>query len=133
MKKKATPIANMRAMMKQLGMDPSEIDDKIQEYKELKDWTPITLKELMNMSTNDLNKLKSYCWKDNSPRCQCIGITDLKITKCPDREGAQVESYDIEWSDENGDPHVYGVAKNELIKNNNVEYWEYGLYKKSTK
>lgn len=123
-KKKLTGIAQIRAMMKELGYDSEKIDSLVTQVKNLKGWTPITLIELMEMSDKDLKKLKSYCWHDGNYRCDTIGISNLKVIKVA--EGR----YNVEWSDNDGDPNLYSVLLDEEIHNIGDGEWNYGLYKK---
>ena len=67
--------------MKELGFDDYEIESKIVEVEDLSGWTPITFRELKSMTQGELDKLKSYCWHDGEPRCEAIGITNLKIVE----------------------------------------------------
>lgn len=93
------------------------------ESKELKGWEPVSLKELKSMTQSELDKLKSYCWHDGKPRCSCVGITDLKITKGKNH-------HVVEFSDENGDPRFEVRDINTKIDNIGDGEWNYGLYKK---
>jgi hypothetical protein len=68
----------------------------------------------------------SFCWHDGEVRCDTIGISDVKITPSS-REG----SFDVHWSDSNGDPSVYDVKLDDKIDNIGDGDWNYGLYKKS--
>lgn len=111
-------------MMKQLRFDDYQIEMKLSEMEDLKEWEPITLKELQSMSQDDLSKLKSYCWHDGNPRCDCIGISHLKVT-----QGKY--GYTVEFSDENGDPRFEVRDVNSKIDNVGDGEWNYGLYKKT--
>lgn len=83
-------------LMRQLGMDDYEIEDKLFQMDDLKGWYPITLKELLEMGEDELNKLKSYCWKEGRYRCDTIGISDLKIEK---RQSGNREYWSVSYSD----------------------------------
>ncbi len=113
-------------MMKQLRFDDYEIESKLNEMEDLIGWEAVTLKELQSMSQSELDKLKSYCWHDGRPRCDCIGITNLSITG-PGKYG----HYRVEFSDENGDPHFEIRDINSKIDNVGDGEWNYGLFKKS--
>jgi hypothetical protein len=112
-------------LMRQLGMDDYEIEDKLFQMDDLKGWYPITLKELLEMGEDELNKLKSYCWKEGRYRCDTIGISDLKIEK---RQSGNREYWSVSYSDGNGDPHFEVHDENEPINKIGDGYWDYGLF-----
>lgn len=116
----------MIAVMQELGYDEYQIKSKIGEYKDLHGWKAITLKELMEMKPEELKELKSYCWHDGEPRCDCIGIQELKIEKSKYREGA----YNVSFSDENGDPDFEVMNIDDEINETGDGTWDYGLFKK---
>jgi hypothetical protein len=109
----------------ELGYDQYEIKDRIYQYKTLKGWTAITVKELSEMKEPELKKLLSFCWHDGETRCDCIGIQDVKIIPSHS-EG----NFNVEWSDMNGDPNIYGLSMDDKIDNVGDGTWNYGLYKK---
>lgn len=110
-----------------LGMDNDEIESKIFEMENLKDWTPITLRELMSMSEDELSQLKSYCWHDGNYRCDTIGITNLKVLK---RDVDNREYWVVSFSDDDGDPHFEIHSLDIPIKKIGDGEWDYGLFKK---
>lgn len=119
----------VRGVLKQLGFSKEEIQDKMQEQADLKGWKAITVEELSKMSEKELKQLKSYCWKNGNPRCDSIGITSVSIVS----SGPNTSLFDIEWSDGNGDPNLYGYNKSDKIDNIGDGTWNYGLYKKAKK
>jgi hypothetical protein len=118
----------LREAMKQLGFDRHEISDRMEQYKSLNGWKPITIKELSKMTDEEKSKLKSYCWKNGNPRCDSVGITDVKITPS-DRPGC----FDVSWSDSDGDPNIYGYEESQKIDQIGDGTWDYGLYKRVKK
>lgn len=125
MKKKT----DLEIVMKGLGYEQHEIEDKIYQVKTLKGWTPITVQELSEMSQKELDKLLSFCWHDGHCRCDCIGITDLTITEDVKNKGY----WDVSWSDGNGDPQIYVDSLSTVINNIGNGDWNYELFKKDKK
>lgn len=124
-------IKEAKRILKLLDFEYHEIESRIFQYKTLKDWIPITVEELSKMSDEEKEKLLSFCWHDGEVRCDTIGITDVLIT--------QSESFpdstecNLNWSDSNGDPYIYGIEMTDKIHNRGDGQWNYGLYKKKTK
>jgi len=110
-------------LMKAIGMEDWEVEDKIYQTKELENWKPVTLGELMSMSQEELSQLKSFCWKEGHSRCVCIGINDLVVTE---KEGY----YNVEFGDDNGGPSFECDDLNTEIHKLGDGQWDYGLYKK---
>lgn len=125
-KKLEKKYAEYVKVLRELNFDEHDIALKIEEHDTLSGWTPITFNELKNMKPDELNSLLSYCWHDGEPRCDCIGITEVKFEKTENGK------FNVEWSDENGDPHVYGIKLNQKINNIGDGSWNYGLFKKIT-
>jgi hypothetical protein len=111
-----------RNMFKDL-LPEEQIDSIITQKNDLKGWTPVTLRELQAMSEEERKKLLSYCWHDGRVRCSCIGITNLEVTPYSN-------SYDIKWSDIDGDPHTRVSTLDEPMHNIGDGEWNYGLYRK---
>lgn len=110
----------MIEMLQKLRFSDEEIDDLLTEYDELMGWEPITFQELRMMEESEWKELKSYCWKYGEPRCQCVGITNVKFSQGK-----------IEYSDSNGDPTLYpGSDLTEKIHKVGGEKWAYGLYRR---
>jgi hypothetical protein len=114
-------------VMLQLRMTEEQILHKLIEQDELNGWEPITFRQLAQLSENELKELKSYCWHDGKPRCQTIGIYNLKI-----KEFFDETHWDITFSDDNGDPKIFCTDLDQKINNVGDGTWNYGLYKKST-
>lgn len=131
-KKTNTDINQMKAILKEIGMSEYEIENRLYQYKTLKGWKPISAKELQKMSVSDLKNVLSFCWKEGNPRCDCIGISDVKINKC-DEIPTQSVYYKVQWSDETGDPILYINSLDILIDQVGDGTWEYGLYIKKNK
>ena len=108
--------------------------------EDLDGWEPITYRELKEMSEEELLKLKSYCWRDGQPRCDCIGIRNLSFEKHINNEGStnihrpETIWYKIQWSDNDGDPCIT-MRDDEWDSNiDNVGdgEWNYGLYREKS-
>ncbi len=114
------------AMLKKLRFDDHQISLKLEKMEGLEGWESITFNELKEMTQDELDKLLSYCWHDGNPRCDCIGIHDVKFENRPDY-------YEVTWSDSNGDPRVTtdSLDLDEKIDNVGNGDWNYGLYRKS--
>ena len=110
-------------VMKEIGYDDQEIEDKLYEHNIFKGWTPITVKELQEMDENKQKELFSFCWHDGQVRCDTIGIRNLKIENSGN-------GWRINWSDMNGDPTIYVSNLDTLLDNFGDGEWNYGLYKK---
>lgn len=109
-------------VLRELRFEDEEIEDKLTEYEELKGWVPITFLELKQMTEEEWKSLKSYCWKSGSPRCQCVGITNVKFNE---------NNSKVTYSDGNGDPTVYISELTDKIHNIGDGKWAYGLYRKA--
>jgi len=119
-KKYLRKYPEMIEVLQKLRFDDEEIDDLLTEYDELFGWEPISFQELRMMDECEWNELKSYCWKYGSPRCQCVGITNVKFA-----EGK------ITYSDSNGDPTIYpGSDLTKKIHKVGGDKWAYGLYRR---
>ena len=116
-------------LLKKLNLDDYEIEDKLYIMDTLKDWKPLTLREVIEMSDDERKKLLSFCWHDGESRCDTIGITNFEYhpAKCK-REGEDL--YDVNWSDINGDPSLYGIKMDTKINNIGEGDWNYGLFKR---
>lgn len=125
-KKYRTEIDQLR----KLGIDDGDIEDVLQQKEDFNGWKRITLKELMKMNEGDLSKLMSYCWHDGRPRCDTIGITDLKVEE---RKSGNVVYYHVEFSDGNGDPSFEVRDINQELHKVGDGEWDYGLYKEIKK
>ena len=124
----------MYKLLKSLRMSDDEIWSKINETSDLESYTPITYRELENMSDAEKDELYSYCWHDGRFRCDCVGITDVIFKKYP-RAGGICETlsssyYSLNFSNENGDPKIIFHSYDDLIDNVGDGEWNYGLYKK---
>jgi len=93
------------------------------KIKKFREYNPISVHELSNLSDDELKNILSVCWHEGKFRCDTIGITDVSIVK--DSDG-----YNISWSDGNGDPRIYTDTMSELIDDIGDGDWNYGLYKK---
>lgn len=113
-------------MMRKLRFDDYEIALKLEELEDLTGWTPITFAELKSMTEAELKELKSYCWHDGKPRCDCIGISDVVFTQSQ----YDPNEWDVTWSDEDGDPSLDGYKLEDVIDNIGDGDWNYGLYRK---
>lgn len=109
----------MIEVLRKLRFDDEVIDNMLTEYKELLGWEPVTVQELRQMDESELKKLKSYVWKYGEPRCQSIGITNLRFS-----EGK------IEYSDAEGDPTMYIDGLDDKLHKIGQGKWVYGLYRK---
>jgi hypothetical protein len=110
-------------VLRELRFSDKEIEDKLIEYDELKGWEPITFLELKQMTEEDWKTLKSYCWKYGSPRCQCIGIINVKFNE---------NNSKVTYSDDNGDPTVYiSELTDKIHKIGNDGKWASGLYRRT--
>ena len=87
-------------------------------------YKPITVKELSSLSDDELKDILSICWHEGEFRCETVGIYDVNIIKYTDGH------YDVEWSDDDGDPRIYVESTDELIDDIGDGEWNYGLYKK---
>jgi len=110
---------------KKIGFSDYEIKDKLVQISILKDWTPITVRELQNMNKDQLKKLLSFCWHDGHYRCHAIGITNVIIE-------FKQNYINLKWSDNTGDPNTYVHNIDELINNVGDGEWNYGLFTKKT-
>lgn len=126
-KKQLSKYKDYIKMMRELRFDDYEIALKLEELEDLSGWTPITLSELKSMTESELKELKSYCWHDGRPRCDCIGIQDVVFTQ----SRYNPNGWDVNWSDENGDPSLDGYELDDVIDNIGSGDWNYGLYKKN--
>lgn len=69
--------------------------------------TPLILSK---MTPDELSKVKVVTRKNGAKRCESVGIHSVKL------KFVENELYQLEWSDENGDPQVR-VSLNENLKN----------------
>lgn len=106
-------------VLRKLRFDDEVINNMLTEYEQLLGWEPITIRELRMMEESEWKELKSYVWKYGEPRCQSIGITNLKFS-----EGK------IEYSDSEGDPTMYIDGLDEKLHKIGQGKWVYGLYKR---
>ena len=117
----------MYKILKQLRMSEDEIWAKINEVSDLENYTPITYRELANMSDDEQSKLYAYCWHDGNPRCDCTGITDVLFEEANYSGGIY---YILSYSNETGEPHFTFHNYDDFIDNVGDGEWNYGLYKK---
>ena len=117
----------MYKVLKSLRMSEEEIWARINETSDLEDYTPITYRELVNMSEEELSNLYSYCWHDGAPRCDCTGITDVLLEEA---SYSGKKYYILSYSDGCGDPHFTFDNYDDFIDNVGDGEWNYGLYKK---
>ena len=107
-----------------LGIPQEVIDSIFEEQPYLtNEWKALTFKELKDMDESELSQLLSYCWKDGSYRCSCIGISNLSIDK----------TNTINYSDSNGDPTIdlwKDIDDDFKIDNVGDGTWNYGLFRK---
>lgn len=106
-------------VLRQIGMDEDEIEDKIIVLDELKGHGPVSARELLEMPESELAKLKSFCWHEGRYRCDTVGISDLSV-----------KGLVVNYSDSNGDPTVYVTSLDQKIDNIGDGEWNYGLYRK---
>lgn len=81
----------------------------------------------MNMNVNDLKELHSVCWYEKKLRCECVGISNLKITEKFTTKN--IKYWLISFSDDDGDPSFTCRNLNDLIYFVGDGTWSYGLYK----
>lgn len=120
-------MKNYIKILTELGFEDYEIEDKIYEKKTLDGWRAITVGELKDMDESNYPNILSFTWHDGECRCDTIGISDVEIIRNKyDRDDE--ESYDISWSDGNGDPSIGGYILESEIDNIGDGTWNYGLY-----
>ena len=125
-------IKQLKGILSTLGYDSDEIESKISEKEELKDWKPITLGELEQMDEKEYSSLLSYCWRDDKPRCSTVGIRNVEIREQVDTFDGGI-FYGISFSDDDGDPNFILYDKKDKIHKVGHSEWTYGLYKKRKK
>ena len=113
------------SVMQGLRMKDEEIENKLIEIDDLYGWEAITFLQLKSMSEEELKELKSYCWHDGKPRCQCIGIENLFFHEF---NYDNKFSWKITFSDYNGDPIINTFDLTQKIDNIGDGTWNYGLY-----
>ena len=111
-------------VLHKIGMDDDEIEDRLTSMDELAGWEAVTPRELQAMTEEELSGLMSYVWHDGRPRCDTIGITDLKVTQ-------GTYSVRVEFSDRNSDPDFEVLDMDTKIHNKGDGEWNYGVYRKA--
>ena len=119
-------------LMKAIGMDDEDIEDKLDQAETLEGWEAVTLEQLQKMSQDELNQILSYTWKYGRWRCDSIGISNLKIEK---RQSDSSKYWNVSWSDDAGDPEMEVHSLKAKLNNNNDKEteWAYGLFRKKRK
>jgi hypothetical protein len=121
----------MKNEIKELGNDlgiPQETINNVLKmdfspFKMMSSLNPVTIQELSEMSEDELKTLYSLCWRNGKPRCSCVGISDVRITK-----SKWSDRLNVSWSDDDGEPCVDGYMGSKINKLGDGE-WEYGLYR----
>ena len=95
----------------------------------------ITFAELKEMTTQQQAMLVSivckHKWNFQEPRFKCIGISDVSFTKNTKLGRATGREWELQWSDEGGDPTLYPNDLNTKIDGYTDDgRWFYGLYLK---
>jgi hypothetical protein len=109
--------------LKSLSLSDDNIVSILQKKEDFDGWVPITFEELKKMPPEKLKELKSYCWKDGNPRCDCIGITDVNFEQI-------YNSWKLTFSTDYGEPSITFFNYKQKIDNIGDGAWNYGLYKR---
>jgi hypothetical protein len=84
--------------LKSLSLSDDNIVSILQKKEDFDGWVPITFEELKKMSPEKLKELKSYCWKDGNPRCDCIGnLRSVEFNEEAEDFLIQIDQADLEY------------------------------------
>lgn len=98
-------------------------DQIMKHYGRLK---PLTISEILNMSTNEHKQIKSICWKYDEVQYNTVGIYNFNIKRIGYL--GRPESIKVTWSDGGSDPTIYLSSEVEPIDKINMDEYDYGLY-----